>query len=537
MAKLIVQLETGRRREHELGATNTVGRHPMQTVQVLDPQVSKEHLVLERLLGGRWMLRDLGSLNGTFVNDELVSGSVRIRNRDRIVIGSTQMVFLDPTAAATGDHKVTIGDNLESSIYETAAEPDASEFLPVERIDDAEVLKRDYERLRLAARLNQEIALEVRQDRLLPRILQNLMSVLKADRGVILLAEQPGAPLEPRAVRVRGDIPTDEAISLSKTILNKVLKERTALITNDAQKDDRFSSAHSVILAGIRSTMCAPLITRDKQVIGVIHLDSLYKPNAFTERDLSVLQGVAQAAAIAIENSRLVERIEKEAVTRQKFEKMLSPNLVERVISGQLKIEKGGELRNVTVMFTDIRGFTELSEHAPPQHVVKLLNEYFELVVDIVFDFDGTLDKYIGDSVMAVWGAPVGDPDGPEKAARAAIEIQKAMAQFNELRRLDGMAELHTGIGIDTGEIVAGYMGSSKTMSYTVVGASVNRASRLCSAAGEGEILLSDHTYKLLGGAVEADPRAPLRLKGISGETPNWSVRDCWTRRVPVKIA
>ena len=523
MPKLIVQLGGGRFRDYDLGRTNTIGRHPDQDIQVMDPLVSKEHLVLEQLAGD-WFLRDLDSRNGSWVNGERVRGRVRVKNNDRVKVGTTHMVFINRDGAKQSDHTVTIGDSLESSIYGSLYRESAEEFLPVDLIPSTETLKRDYEKLRLANRLHREIAFDVRLDVLLPRILDHLFGLFKADRGVMLLPEGKNGELVPRAVKVRGKTDSAESIALSHTILDKVLSERTAVLTRDAQMDDRFYKAQSVIIQGIRSTMCVPLLSRDNTVMGVIHLDSLLVANAFTEKDLGMLQAVAQQAAIAIENSRLVERIEKEALTRQKFEKMLSPNLVERVVNGELSIEKGGELRQVTVMFSDIRGFTELAEKLPPQDVVKMLNEYFELLVDVVFDFDGTLDKFIGDSLMAIWGAPVADAKMGQKAVQCAVEMQRSLQRFNTLRRLDGKLPIHTGIGVDVGECVLGYMGSSKTMAYTAVGATVNLASRLCAAARAGEILLSDAAYGASQNVIPAAKRKPLMLKGISQPVPSWSV-------------
>ena len=523
MAKLVVQLASGRRREYELQKFNSIGRHPMQTIQVLDPQVSKEHLVIEQLVGGRWVLRDLGSLNGTLMNDKQVNGSIRVGHRDRVKVGTAEMVFIDASSAATGDHRVSIVDNVESSI--STSLDGASEFLPVDAITDDVHLRRDYEKLRLALALHQEVGAELRLDTLLPRILEHLLDLFQADRGVCLLRDQTTGEMATRAVRVKAG-QSAEQIALSETILQRVQDDKQAVLTSDAMRDDRFSGAHSVILHGLRSTMCVPLIGRKGDVSGVIHLDSTKRINAFGERDLQVLQGVAQQAAIAIENSQLVERIEAEAKTRQRFEKMLSPNLVERVVSGELQIKRGGELRQVTIMFTDIRGFTDLGERTPPRELVKMLNEYFEIVVDVVFEFYGTIDKYIGDSVMALWGAPVEDPDGPRRTVSAAVEIQRAMTHFNQLRELDGLSPILTGIGIDTGEIVAGYMGSSKTMNYTVVGPSVNLASRLCSQARGGEILVSAQTYSEVADVVRATPRPPLRLKGISEVVHAYTVHD-----------
>ena len=530
-AKLIVESSAGRRREYQLAPVNTVGRHPMQTIQVLDPQVSKEHVIVESLGAGVWLVRDLGSLNGTYVNGKRLDGTMQLKHRDRIRVGGCHMVFWDPQAMATGDHTVTIGDAIESSIRESIDQKTVNEFLPVDKITDSNLLRRDYEKLRLAASLHDDIALELRLEKLLPRILDVLLTLYNADRGVILLAEQPGGELVSRAVKVRGAKKENQSIALSKTMLRKVTTELRAVITNDAQHDKRFSGAQSVIISGIRSSMCAPLLGRDRQVFGVIHLDSLYAPGQFTERDLSVLQGVANQAAVAIENARLVQRLQREAVMRQNFEKMFSPDLVDKIISGELKIEKGGALRRATVMFTDIRGFTALAHSAPPQETVKLLNEYFEVLVDVIFEYGGTVDKFIGDSVMAVWGAPVSCDDGADSAVKAAVEIQVAMHRFNAMRRLDGLAEIHTGIGIDTGEVVAGYMGSSKTMSYTVVGDTVNRASRLCSIAEGGGILVSESARDEIGADIVLESQPSVSLKGFDAPVANWRVTNTWSKR------
>lgn len=527
--KLVVESSAGRRREYELKGKTTIGRHPMQTIQLLDPQVSKAHLVVDRDAVLGWVVRDNGSLNGTSLNDGSLKGSARLLHRDRIKVGASQMIFWDPRSLATGQHTVTIGDQVQSKIRESLDPRVAAEFPPVDEIDDPETLRRDYEKLRIAHVLNTEIALEVRLAELLPRILDKLLALFVADRGVILLSDSPTSELRVRAVKVRAGGGDESDIALSQTMVNKVLEEQTAVLTNDALHDKRFSSAHSVILSGIRSSMCVPLLGRDRVVFGVIHLDSLYATGKFTERDLSVLQGVAQQAAFAIENALLIGQIQREALLRQNFEKMFSPKIVDEIIQGKLTIEKGGALRSVAVMFTDIRDFTKLARSAPPQAMVKLLNQYFEIIVDVIFDFDGTVDKFIGDSVMAVWGTPVEDANAASKAVRAGVEIQRALEQFNALRRLDGLPVIDTGIGIDYGDAVVGYMGSSKTMSYTVVGDTVNFASRLCAEAAGGSVLLSAKAYDLTDKSVGVEPAAPIMFKGYDAPIAHWRVLDAWS--------
>lgn len=515
MARLHITLPDGGVREHELEPDNRIGRHPEQSIQVLDRLVSKAHLVIRQVEGG-WEVEDLGSLNGTYVNDERIEGKMPLCDRDVVRIGETRLVFRDEVSAVTGNHRVTIGDDLESAIREEARQSTADELAAAEEHDDEASLRQEYEKLRAAARLQQHISGKVQLDELLPELLDQLAHVFRFDRGVILLADEPGAELRARAVRVqRGDGEEGDSISISRTILQRVLDRRKGVLTNDALQDARFAHARSVITQGIRSSMCVPLLDRSLEVMGVVHLDSQQAVNAYTQHDLAMLQGIAQQASVAVENSRLAERMRQEALNREKLQKMLSPNLVERVLAGEIAIEKGGVRRPVTVMFTDIRGFTDLAERSRSEDLVRMLNEYFERIVDVIFECEGSLDKFMGDGVMAVWGAPVEVPEARAKALRAATKIQRTVESFNQVREMDGYAPIHTGIGLDAGQVVAGYMGSSKTMSYTVIGPCVNVASRLCVSAGPGEILATADVTEQAPDGVEVQEAEPRNLKGI----------------------
>src|SRR5258708_27615571 len=160
-------------------------------------------------------------------------------------------------------------------------------------------------------------------------------------------------------------------------------------------------------MQGIRSTMTVPLLHHDK-LLGIMHLDSMIATNAFTEKDLQIFGGIASQAAVAIHNSNLARAIEYEAKTRAQFQRLLSPNLVEQVVQGKLQLEKGGALSEVTLLFSDIRGFTSMSESRAPQEIVRMLNEDFELMVAVMFKYHGTLDKFVGDRSMPHYAAPTG---------------------------------------------------------------------------------------------------------------------------------
>jgi adenylate cyclase len=260
-----------------------------------------------------------------------------------------------------------------------------------------------------------------------------------------------------------------------------------------------------------------PLLHRD-ELLGIMHLDSMIATNAFTEKDLQIFGGAASQAAVAIHNSQLVRKIEQEAGTRAQFQRLLSPNLVDQVVQGKLKLEKGGALSEVTLLFSDIRGFTSMSESRAPEEIVRMLNEYFELMVDVIFKYEGTLDKFVGDEVIALFGAPVPMQNAEIKAAQCALDMMRVLSEWNRTRAAEGQNEIHIGIGINTGVVVTGAIGSSRALQYTAIGDAVNTASRLCSVAEPGQIILSEATYRKVQADVAAVPLPPVRLKGKAEE-------------------
>ncbi len=514
MAKIIVS-GNDQRREYELGAINTIGRHPDNTLQILDRIVSKEHAQVLRQPDGRYVFRDLGSLNGSFLHGERVSERILLEG-DEIMLGATSLTFQEKSAQDSLLQKVTIAPAAaEALIRQKIQAPLASarEFLPEAEIFDVEALRRDYEKLRLGHELGRSIGLEVNLELLLEQIIMKAFELIPADRGVILLMED-GVPL-PKIAKTRDG--KNEQIVLSKSILNEVVNNKASVLSSDATMDSRFSAAHSVIMQGIRSTMTVPLLHHD-ELLGIMHLDSMIATNAFTEKDLQIFGGAASQAAVAIHNSQLVRKIEHEAKTRAQFQRLLSPNLVDQVVQGKLQLEKGGQLSEVTLLFSDIRGFTSMSESREPEEIVRMLNEYFELMVDVIFKYEGTLDKFVGDEVIALFGAPVPMQNAELKAAQCALDMMRVLSEWNRTRAAEGQNEIKIGIGINTGIVVTGAIGSSRALQYTAIGDAVNTASRLCSVAQPGQIILSEATYRKVRDHVAAVPLPPVRVKGKAEE-------------------
>jgi adenylate cyclase len=386
-------------------------------------------------------------------------------------------------------------------------------FQPFERIGgDVNQLRADYERLRMSHELTRDIGVERDTQKLLDKVLNSILKFVSADRAVIFLKDESTGDMTPQAMQRRDG--TQAPITVSQTILNHVVKERAAVLTHDAAMDFAASKGKSMILNRISSAIVAPLLQHDNQVLGVLWLDSETLAR-FQAKDLELVQTVANQAARFIEINILGKKVEAEIVMRERFSRLLSPNIAEQVISGKLEIKQGGQsVAECTVFNSDIRGFTRMSEGTTPEILVEMLNEYFELMVDTVFKFEGTLDKFMGDGIMAIWGAPVSAPDDAIRSVDCALEMGQALGAFNRRRLEKDQSPLAVGVGIHTGPLVAGYIGSSKALSYTVIGDTANTSARLCSHALAGQIIVSEPTLAKLKGRFEVEELTAAKVKG-----------------------
>jgi adenylate cyclase len=413
-----------------------------------------------------------------------------------------------PPQRAFGTRVDMSADNARAIGTQIAA-ASAKGFAPFDQVRDPQQLRMDYERLRISYELSREIALEHDLDMLLDKILKSLLKFANADRAVILLLED-GMP-QPRAAKRRDG--TDAPIQVSTTILNHVISEKAAVLTHDAALDFASSKGKSMILNRITSAMVVPLI-HDDEVLGAVWLDS-ESLATFQQKDLELVTAVANQAALFIENTLLARKIEHEIITRERFSRLLSPNVAEQVMRGNLEIKKGGlYIDECTVFNSDIRGFTRMSEGAKAEDMVELLNEYFELMVETIFNYEGTLDKFMGDGIMAFWGSPAQHPDDAIRAVQCALDQMDVLGRFNRKRVEGGEPPLAIGMGIHTGPLVAGYVGSSKALSYTVIGDTANTSARLCGIALSGQIIVSEGTLHALGDRFKVEELAPAHLKG-----------------------
>jgi len=226
-----------------------------------------------------------------------------------------------------------------------------------------------------------------------------------------------------------------------------------------------------------------------------------------------------KGSVLAIEDITDVSKIKKT------FKRYVSKQVVDKLLEDDAKLNLGGEKREVTVLFSDIRGFTSMSEKMEPEKVVSTLNSYFSLMIDIVFKNNGTLDKIIGDELMIVFGAPTSSKDDTERAVKTAIEMQDKIKTFNKQQIIENEKPIKVGIGINKGLVVSGNIGSKELMDYTVIGDTVNLGARLCSAAGPDEIITSDSVWFETKKTFNYKKLKPIKVKGKRSEVQVYKIQ------------
>ncbi len=517
MAKLLIQSDGGTQ-EVTLASRNTLGRHPDNSIQILDRIVSKNHAKIIKQRNGEYKFIDLQSLNGTFKEGHRVDELI-LADGDEITMGTTTLRF-KKEKTKTGNFSVAEG-NVDSLIRGKIT-MGPGEFLPVENVTDEEALRRDYERLRVSNAFAASIAGQLDLEQLLPKILEAAFSIISADRGAILLVDETGS-LVPHFVKTK-KAGQEKNISLSKTVLSEVMSNKAAVLSSDASVDDRFAGAQSIIMQGIRSTMTVPLLIRE-ELVGIMHLDSLVATTTFTTKDLQICSSMAAQAAVAIQNARLAKRIESEAAMRAQISRLIPPSVVDQVMAGQLTIEKGGRSSEITMLYSDIRGFTAMSERKTAEDVVATLNAYFEIMVEVLFQFGGTLDKFVGDEIIGLFGAPIEIENAPLRAVSCALAMMRELEKFNASRATVGLEPLTIGIGVNTGTVITGAIGSTRALQYTAIGDAMNVASRLVSVAKPGEIIISESTMSHVNSDIDAEELEPVTVKGKTNALRIFKVR------------
>ena len=387
--------------------------------------------------------------------------------------------------------------------------------VPPEEVEEVDELGKINRVLRSLSELAKAL-ISAQPEEVPTRVMDAVFEHIPGDRGFLMLYDEDGN-LKPRVVHHRhGD---DEKITISKTIADRVVKDRVAILTSDAQVDPRFATGDSIRFHGIRSAMCAPLWQGD-DVIGIIHVDSPMQTKTFTPDDLELLTALSNYAALAIQQANLNKKVQEEKIARERLEKYFSPNVATRILS---EGERDVQELEVSVLFADIVGFTPMAEKMSPNSVAKLLNEYFSRMEEPIFEHDGTVDKFIGDCIMAVFGAPYAQADHAERAVRVALEMRERLHELNNERNQSAPIEMR--MGIHSGKAVSGPIGSEKRREFTVLGDTVNIASRIESmVAKKGQVVIGQTTYERVKGGFEMTDLGTVALKGKTAEVQCFEV-------------
>ena len=528
----------------------SIGRSEDNDLVLSDGSVSRHHAKIIKTNKG-YVISDLGSFNGTRVNGKSIQSSP-LRQDDEIRVGILKLNFvkekssaspLDSVILTTDGRKGTEQKKIHESIVEEAPSEDSKELListdadktPIDSsfiLDSKKDKKKEEvsEELTSLERMNKvlfvlyEISKQLHAihdfNELLQKIMDLIFMVVDADYGyVILTGEKKKDDLAPVVVKYKDDkVKAKGELRASRTIINRVVNNKVAVLTSNAMTDSRFGQAQSLMMQQIRSAMCVPLWKKDK-VIGVIQLDSVRPDKQFTEDDLELLKAIGSQMAMVIEQASLNEKIREEERMRNRLERFHSPQLIEMILKEseeeQENIMESKDL-TATILFTDIIGFTSLSEEMSPREINLMLNQFFSRMTEIIFKYDGMIDKFIGDCLMAVFGAPIEKKKDPERAIQAAQEMRKELKRMIANEGLEKKFDVR--VGINTGQVVAGNIGSPNRMEYTVIGDPVNIASRLESIANPNQILIGEETYKLVKGKFKIKKVGPKRVKGKSAE-------------------
>ena len=524
----------------QLGRKLVVGRAVTSDVPIYDPTISRRHAEIVLTTSGV-RVTDLGSSNGTFLNgakitdaeatanDVVTFGKVAFRVKEVTVpVPRPQVVPPSEFKSGKGGGGVpggTIVRQLPVSVSGGVPaivmdQPQGASHLKV-KADNQE--ERREKKLSLLLEVSKELSKQQELDRLLDKVVDFTFQIMNVDRVSILLLDSKSNELIPRISKSRtGD--ASAAKHVPQSIARKAVEERVAILSDNAAADERFKGK-SILIQSVRSAMCTPLMGSDSKVLGILYVDNLTATHSFADEDLEFLIAFGGLTAVAIENSQLSERIRREALKISNFQRYFSPNLAAQIASEQTDVELRGDKKPVVVFFSDIRGFTPMSETMSPDAIAGLLTEYFTEMVDIVFEHQGTLDKFMGDAIMALWGAPIAHEDDADRAMQCAIDQIETLEKMNAKWKESGREPLAIGIGINFGEVFAGNIGSNRRLEYTVIGDAVNTASRLCSSAGLNEILISEPFYKALKKPPTVEALEPIQVKGKAKKVPVYRVK------------
>ena len=482
----------------------TIGKLSSNDLQLNDNSVSRNHCIFEKV-NDNYKLIDQGSTNGTYVNGKKIKEKI-LREGDNITIGRTTLRFVgvkkEENFTEDNDQKISMVIPLSDKY-----------MIPREK----KLVPARLAILTSLTGLGKELISSTSLEDSFEKVGDLIFDFLKPNRLFVFFYDEKQGELELKYSHTLKGKKPDEKANISKTIAMKAINEKVAILSSNAQDDSRFDGAKSIIMYGIRSAISVPIWTKNS-IYGLIYIDSTEFTQMFEEEDLEVLSIIANFTGLSIEGINSLNRLNQEKKIRTRLERYHSPSVVSRIMESQesttmeLMVYKETE---ASVLFMDIVGFTSRVEKMNAVELGVFLNSFLSEMTDIVFEHGGTLDKYIGDCIMAVFGVPFDLENHAALSIEAALDmIEKLEERNSQLKEKD---RISIRIGINSGKLVSGDFGSPKRLDYTVLGNTVNIASRLeSSVAAPNEIVVSEATHDLTSDLFEFEALGKKKLQGLS---------------------
>lgn len=515
------------------GGTLTIGRAYDNDIRIDDLRVSRHHAVVRSVARDTAVIRNMSSgnlllLNGQNINNE--AGELPLGGGDEIKIipAILRVVWEEDNVLGYTDEPLSVSTTIlpaTSGFTSLLTSSFAGRFSKEKEIED---LRRKAEMLAHLCDMSAALATVFDSKAILEYATDIVMRMISADCCAALLLEEMADP-QPVSLRFRDEgAKLTQQRSISRTAVRTAIEQNVMLASQDVLQDSNLQVSSVTIMQGIRSLACAPLVGREG-VYGALYVDRRGVPEAFTELDIQLLAAVAAQAATAVESARAHERVKREMLARAAFARFMPEHIIQELVNSPEKFHLGGINSRITVLFCDVRGFARLAHRAPPETIVDLLNILFTEMAAEIFAHQGTLNKYLGDGLMALFGAPVGGETDAVNAVSAAIGMQRRIKEVNLQLAAKGLPKVTLGIGINTGEATVGCIGAEQRSEYTAIGDTVNIASRIEGIAHPGQVLVTSETVKELGDQFQlSEPWTvevkhidePVQIHSVKYETP-----------------
>lgn len=508
-----------------------IGRAPDNDIVLVDEarSVSRWHAAIRSQPDGPLYLEDLKSSNGTVLNGQPVKVPACLKPGDRVTIGAFGLLLCEESAE---DERFSIQPG-PVELDELHKKP---ELLPLTNPGLAP--SPDFRHIELLYEIGMTLARSHSVDEVTTAAVELLFKIDQVHRATVMLWDERGGAFKESELRLRSgggmrELPglLDPANAVvSRTILNRVRQDNRPLLIRDVISEQILNTAASIMRAGIQSAFCSPLNFRGR-FLGVLYADNLALPQAFSEADFRTFTGIAAQTGLALANAIAGQELLEREMERQALMRYLPPQVANLIMERGGASRLNGELQPVTVLYADIRGFTGMSERMDAREIVAMLREFFSVMSAEILDCNGTLDKFIGDCIMALFGAPVHSEQAVRDGLKAAILMQQRMQALNRVRAANKAPPIQIGVGLHCGPAVVGNIGSDDRVQYTAIGDTVNVASRLVSLAAASQIIVSENIVNAIPDYDGFEPLGEFELKGRAAKlrvhSVTWAARPC----------